>query len=238
MKLYFDTRGGKFAYITIYCDDELFGHILIPSFKIYMVEIPDGVKTLKISSTAKKFKFEGLRYDEIQDLELCFEKEPISFCDFGLRQWQYPYESIISLDGNNRDLLIYQISFPQNELEDALGYRARVMFDGKQLPTTYVKRQKRFYATEIRWAIVLVILGLFTFSLASLPELIKIFLFSNEGFIAERNNAYNMLVNIIIVIFSPACLAQILKYRGILKETQLKSEYYLDSDGNWSSSEK
>lgn len=238
MKIYFDTRGGEFAYITIYCDDELFGHILIPSFKIYMVEIPDGVKTLKISSTAKKFKFEGLRYDEIQDLELCFEKEPISFCDFGLRQWQYPYESIISLDGNNRDLLIYQISFPQNELEDALGYRARIMSDGRQLPTTYVKRQKRFYATEIRWAILLVILGLFAFSWANLPEYIKKVLFLDEGYFGDRANVGNLIFILIGIIFLPACLAQILKYRGILKENQLKSEYYLDSDGNWSSSEK
>ena len=232
MKLYFDTRGGKFAYITIYCDDELFGHILIPSFKIYMVEIPDGVKTLKISSTAKKFKFEGLRYDEIQDLELCFEKEPVSFVDFELRQWQYPYEAVIQLDGSNKDLLIYQTTFPQNELDGALGFRARILSDGRQMETTYIKRKKSFHVKEFRWFVLLILLLLFVYAIVDFQNAVKK---ASDGGMYSSADFY---MYIMIIILNPVLFSATIKYKDMLKESKLKSEYYLDSDGNWSSSEK
>lgn len=151
MKVYFDNRGGTHSYVTVFCDDELFGRVAIDRDTIYMMEIPNDVNILKVSSVAVIYEFSELDKKKIDCLDINFNKEQIRQFGFINRKWQYPYDSIIYLNGCNRDIIIYQITFPQKELAYALGYRARFLLDGNQIETKYVKRKAKFYATENRW---------------------------------------------------------------------------------------
>lgn len=113
MKVYFDNRGGTHSYVTIFCDDKLYGRVAVDRDTINLIEIPDGVKILKVSSVAIIYEFEELDKRIIENVDLCCEKEEIGSFGFKDREWQYPYDLIIYLDGIKEDIFIYQCTFPQ-----------------------------------------------------------------------------------------------------------------------------
>ena len=237
MKVYFDNRGGTHSYVTIFCDDELHGRIAVDRDTINLIEIPDDVKVLKVSSVAIIYEIEELDKRIIENVDLCWEKEKIEEFGFAKREWQYPYDSIIYLDGSNGDIFIYQCSFPQEELAYALGYRGRMLSDGQQIKTKYVKRLEKFGATRYSVAQFILLSVFCVLGFVFFPDAIESLKLAKshlEGRWALSYIGMCLLGIFYFLVFG----GNIMRHDVYLQESKLKSEYYLDSDGNWSSSEK
>lgn len=235
MKVYFDNRGGAHSYTTIFCDDKKYGNVLLDKDTINSVDIPNGVQVLRISAVTDTYK--GLERELIKDIDLCFEKEKIEYVGFMSDEWQYPYDAVLLLNGCNEDIFIYQFTFPQKELDGALGYRARNFADGRQIETKYIKRLEDFGVRgykilEFIFYSIWCVLGIKFFPNAI--ESLKM-----AGSHLEGKGALTVLFMCVLGVFLFICFVYgFISGNGYLQESKLKSEYYLDSDGNWSSSEK
>lgn len=202
-----------------------------------LIKIPDGVQLLRISAVAITDTYKGLEKELIEDIDLCFEKEEIREFGFKNEKWQYPYDLIIYLDGIKEDIFIYQCTFPQEELSYALGYRARTFLCGKQIKSKYVKRLEKF-ATGYKWMLTIIAFIICLISIILFPDGVEKYREAVENCSGTNSASAQCALCFMGVMFFIFTLSDVTKEEGILQESKLKSEYYLDSDGNWSSSEK
>ena len=114
------------------------------------------------------------------------------------------------------------------------------MSDGSLIQTKYVKRIENFAVTSSR-GMALVITGIVGIVGAVLfPIAVESYKDADiMGLHFETRLAVkNVIFAVGCILVSLLGLVDISEEKKLLQESKLKSEYYLDSDGNWSSSEK
>ena len=251
MKIYIDNRsqsGGINSFITVYCDEKQLGRISVEANTINSIEIPSMTKELRISAILswppifdketffeESPIFDNINKETISDLSFVFKKEKWEFRSYVLDSWEFPLDIVIDLHEVQDDIVLYFTNYPYQELKDASGYKARGLKNGNIITTKYVKRKSNFHTGVYKLLIFVITMIMVLISYYWLP------ICWEETFHFANPDKAHIICVWAIPLFDFALLpflTGVISGKDILPESKLKSEYYLDSDGNWSSSEE
>lgn len=265
MKIYFDNREGRDepTYITIFCDGEYFGKIKVCENEVNAIVIPKEKKVLRVStvtfshpSVEDVYEYDDEDEDEFEDdyktcfqdymdkeyiekLDLPFTKEPQGEREAGVNLYlKYIFDVEIELENIDEDIVFYQATFVPEGAECVLRYNVRKYVSGEQVPIRYVRRESNGMIFKYRLKTV-ICTGVAT--VAALPVFkMGLHIYNNpEKFVPfERLGIVMISLGILSLCFATPMFFIGLTGLATSPEKRIKSEYYLDSDGNWSSSEK
>lgn len=101
-----------------------------------------------------------------------------------------------------------------------------------------MKRLEKFAATGYKWMLTIIAFIICLISIILFPDGVEKYREAVENCSGTNSALAQCALCFMGVMFFIFTLSDVTKKEGILQESKLKSEYYLDSDGNWSSSEK
>ena len=132
------------------------------------------------------------------------------------------------------DLVFYQATFVPEGAECVLRYNVRKCMSGEQVPIRYVRREDNETLFKYRLKSVI------KFGIAVILSypLFKLGLYIRWNVKVPYNGGLGIAgIGIMCLFAIPFFLTRLIGLASA-PEKKMKSEYYLDSDGNWSSSEK
>lgn len=140
MKVYFDNRGGTYAHSTLFCDDELFGHIVVLKDDIFLVEIPDNVRTLRVTSILTKYESEKHREESVVKTQPTKKDDFESYEFTTFRKDAYETSDFHIVTENPSDVdLIRMSNEVDEEIKAFFGDRVPPEFADKELPKQEIK---------------------------------------------------------------------------------------------------
>ena len=245
MKIYFDNREGRHedTFITLFCDGECFGRIKVWINNINAVEIPDNTRLLRVRCVTEGHpsigkRFENIEKEVVEDFSLPFVKETLAEKERGVNKYlKFLFDIEIELGNIDEDIVFYQATFIPEGAECILRYNVRKCTSGEQVPVRYVRREDNKEIWKLR------IKDIGKFAGVGTLGILLIVLDGNKLKNGHLSYADGKAAFAGVLLGGMLLSGWMLFVVGLIglasaPEKKMKSEYYLDSDGNWSSSEK